>query len=106
MREGAVLFGATILGRGVAPNLAARKLLDLYNAKGVFNNREDDFKSLSEGLRRRFGEVEVERQGCVALFRALGRPSDVVLCVLPCRSRLGMVINPPLTLPSFASVHR
>jgi len=71
MREGAVLFGATILGRGVAPNLAARKLLDLYNAKGVFNNREDDFESLSEGLRRRFGEVEVERQGCVALFRAL-----------------------------------
>jgi hypothetical protein len=72
MRERAVLFGATILGRGIAPNAAARKLLDLYNAKGVFNNREDDFESLSEGLRRRFGEVEVERQGCVALFRALG----------------------------------
>ena len=49
MREGAVLFGATILGRGVAPNLAARKLLDLYNAKGVFNNREDDFESLLRG---------------------------------------------------------
>jgi hypothetical protein len=47
-------------------------LLDLYNAKGVFNNREDDFESLSEGLRRRFGLVEVERQGCVALFRAVG----------------------------------
>lgn len=72
MRERAVLFGATILGRGIAPNAAARKLLDLYNAKGVFNNREDDFESLSEGLRRRFGEVEVERQGCVALFRAVG----------------------------------
>ncbi len=67
----AVLFGATILGRGIAPNAAARKLLDLYNAKGVFNNREDDFESLSEGLRRRFGEVELERQGCVALFRAV-----------------------------------
>ncbi|MGZ3266292.1 MAG: class I SAM-dependent methyltransferase [Croceibacterium sp.] len=72
MRERAVLFGATILGRGIAPNAAARKLLDLYNDKGVFNNRDDDFESLSEGLRRRFGEVEVERQGCVALFRALG----------------------------------
>jgi hypothetical protein len=72
MRERAVLFGATILGRGIAPNGAARKLLDLYNAKGVFNNREDDFESLSEGLRRRFGLVEVERQGCVALFRAVG----------------------------------
>ena len=72
MRERAVLFGATILGRGIAPNGAARKLLDLYNAKGVFNNREDDFEALSEGLRRRFGLVEVERQGCVALFRAVG----------------------------------
>ncbi|MGE5260651.1 MAG: class I SAM-dependent methyltransferase [Actinomycetota bacterium] len=71
MHPRAVLFGATILGRGVTPNAAARKLLDLYNAKGVFNNREDDFESLSEGLRRRFGEVELERQGCVALFRAV-----------------------------------
>jgi hypothetical protein len=70
MSEGAVLFGATILGRGIAPNGAARALLDLYNAKGVFNNREDDFASFSDGLRQRFDRVEIERQGCVALFRA------------------------------------
>jgi hypothetical protein len=70
MGKRAVLFGATILGRGIAPNAAARALLDLYNAKGVFNNREDDFASLSDGLRQRFDEVEIETQGCVALFRA------------------------------------
>ena len=70
MSEGAVLFGATILGRGIAPNGAARALLNLYNAKGVFNNREDDIASLSDGLRQRFDRVEIERQGCVALFRA------------------------------------
>lgn len=70
MMEGAVLFGATILGRGVTPNRAARALLDLYNAKGVFNNREDDLASLSGGLRQRFGQVEIETAGCVALFRA------------------------------------
>ena len=70
MAEGGVLFGATILGRGVSPNRAARGLLDLYNAKGVFNNRDDDVESLTEGLKRRFRTVEVERQGCVALFRA------------------------------------
>jgi hypothetical protein len=70
MRKDAVLFGATILGRGIAPNVAARRLLDLYNAKGVFNNREDDVASLRDGLRRRFGEVEIEQRGCVALFRA------------------------------------
>ncbi len=70
MRTRAVLFGATILGRGIAPNRAARALNDLYNAKGVFNNREDDMGSLSDGLRQRFEKVEIERQGCVALFRA------------------------------------
>ena len=70
MAEGAVLFGATILGRGVTPNLAARALLDLYNAKGVFNNRADDLDALSAGLRQRFAAVEIEQEGCVALFRA------------------------------------
>jgi len=71
MGQRAVLFGATILGRGIAPNGAARALLDLYNSKGVFNNREDDFETLSDELRRRFAKVEIERQGCVALFRAV-----------------------------------
>jgi hypothetical protein len=70
MMNGAVLFGATILGRGIAPNRAATALLNLYNAKGVFNNREDDLASLSDGLRQRFEAVEIEREGCVALFRA------------------------------------
>ena len=70
MSKGAVLFGATILGRGIAPNGAARALLTLYNAKGVFNNRDDDIASLSGGLRRRFNRVEIETEGCVALFRA------------------------------------
>ncbi len=74
MGERAVLFGATILGRGIAPNAAARALLDVYNAKGVFNNRADDFETLSDGLKRRFGQVEIERQGCVALFRAARLP--------------------------------
>jgi len=70
MGKGAVLFGATILGRGVAPNGAARSLLNLYNGQGVFNNREDDIASLSDGLRRRFDQVEIETEGCDALFRA------------------------------------
>lgn len=70
MNKGAVLFGATILGRGITPNAAARCLLRLYNAKGVFNNLEDDLSGLTEGLKARFGEVEIETSGCVALFRA------------------------------------
>jgi hypothetical protein len=70
MAAAGTLFGATILGRGIAPNRAARTLLDLYNAKGVFNNREDDLDALGTGLRQRFAAVEIESQGCVALFRA------------------------------------
>jgi hypothetical protein len=70
MAERAVLFGATILGRGVAPNFAARKLFALYNKKGVFNNLADDQAALEAGLRKRFGGVEIARHGLVALFRA------------------------------------
>ncbi|HUU24831.1 MAG TPA: class I SAM-dependent methyltransferase [Methyloceanibacter sp.] len=70
MGEGAVLFGATILGRGITPNPAARALLDLYNAKGVFNNRGDDLEALKTGLEQRFAVVEIEQRGLVALFRA------------------------------------
>ena len=69
MNKGAVLFGATILGRGIEPNAAARALLRLYNAKGVFNNVEDDYEALSDGLKRRFDVVEIETKGCVALFQ-------------------------------------
>lgn len=70
MGERATLFGATILGRDDEPNPAARALLELYNAKGVFNNRADDLEGLTGGLKARFGHVEIEQQGLVALFRA------------------------------------
>lgn len=69
MAEGATLFGATILGRGIQPNAPGRALLDLYNKKGVFNNREDDLQSLTQGLKSRFAHVEIEQHGLVAIFR-------------------------------------
>jgi methyltransferase family protein len=70
MTKNTVLFGATILGSGVQPNAAGRALLDLYNKKGVFNNRADDLESLTRGLEKRFASVEIEQHGLVALFRA------------------------------------
>ncbi len=75
MADGAVLFGATILGRGVAPNFAARRLLGLYNNRGVFNNLADDQTALEAGLRSRFDEVQIARHGLVALFRATKLPA-------------------------------
>ena len=71
MHGGTVLFGATILGCGIAPNRAARALLDLYNGRGVFSNSADNLEGLEAGLRQRFATVEIELQGCVALFRAV-----------------------------------
>lgn len=64
----AVLFGATILGRGTDANGAVRVLLRLYNRSGVFKNLYDDIGALDLGLRRCFGQVEIEQRGCVALF--------------------------------------
>ena len=86
---------------------AARKLLDLYNAKGVFNNREDDFESLVGGARGG-GLARSRWNGKAAspYFALWCRPSVTVSLGVFDPSRLGMVINPPLTLPSFASVHR
>ncbi|MEM7192244.1 MAG: methyltransferase type 12 [Pseudomonadota bacterium] len=70
MANGSVLFGATILGKGVRPNLPARALLRLYNEKGVFNNLDDDLNALADGLDHRFSHVDIVQHGLVALFSA------------------------------------
>lgn len=66
------LFGATVLGRGVQPNAAARCLLALYNARGIFSNRHDDRDGLERALAQSFSQYELWSHGCVALFRARG----------------------------------
>jgi ubiquinone/menaquinone biosynthesis C-methylase UbiE len=68
LRSGGVIFGATILGKGVNQNLPARTLSGLYNRKGIFSNREDTLPDLEAGLREHFVDTAVRVQGCVALF--------------------------------------
>jgi Methyltransferase domain len=63
-----VLFGSTILGRGVAHNLLGRRLMHLYNRKGIFSNREDDERGLEQGLASELSDVEIDVVGTVALF--------------------------------------
>jgi hypothetical protein len=66
-KEG-VVFGATIL-QGCAPRSAlARKLMAIYNQKGVFSNEDDTLENLEAELSARFTDVEIEMIGCVALF--------------------------------------
>ena len=70
LAPGGVLFGSTVLGVGVRHNLAGRRLMSVYNAKGIFHNRDDDADGLERVLREHFADVSVTVVGTVALFRA------------------------------------
>lgn len=68
MNEGGVLFGSTILGKGTEKNAMARKLMAVYNKKGIFSNESDELDALSSSLNENFFDVKVEVIGSVALF--------------------------------------
>jgi Methyltransferase domain len=67
---GGVLFGATILGRGTTHTRLGRRLMKLYNAKGIFSNADDDEHGLQRGLASALDDVEIAVVGAVALFSA------------------------------------
>ena len=68
LRPGGVLFGTTILGKGVPHNALARYLLRTYNTSGIFSNTEDSQGALEHVLGEQFGRHTVQIHGCVALF--------------------------------------
>ena len=68
MNPNAVLFGSTLLQGGVSRNWFARRLMDIYNKKGIFSNEGDNLDDLKGALEQRFQDIEVEVVGCVALF--------------------------------------
>jgi len=65
-----VLFGSTILSAGVRHNRLGAALIDLYNRKGIFNNRSDSAAGLQAVLDASFAEVSLTVRGAVALFSA------------------------------------
>jgi hypothetical protein len=70
MNAGSRIFGATIV-QGVVPTpWAARRVMDFYNAKGIFANARDTVEDLDAALRSRFSDVDVHMRGQVALFEA------------------------------------
>jgi ubiquinone/menaquinone biosynthesis C-methylase UbiE len=69
LNPGGVVFGTTILGLGIRPNYLAGRLMALYNAKGIFSNREDSLVDLEAILKRNFREYMTKVVGCVAFFR-------------------------------------
>lgn len=70
LQSGGVLFGATILGDDVGHNGFGRKLMEVYNKKGIFGNRDDNQLGFEGHLREHFRDVTVKREGKVLLFKA------------------------------------
>lgn len=68
LRPGGTLFGATILGEGVRHNLFGGVLMQAYNWRGIFSNREDSAEALRAVLEQQLHHVEVQVIGQVALF--------------------------------------
>ncbi|TBU39141.1 S-adenosyl-L-methionine dependent methyltransferase [Dichomitus squalens] len=63
-----VVYGSTVLGQGVAHNWLGRRLMGLYNRKGIFGNVGDSVDGLRQALEEAFEESSVEVVGVVALF--------------------------------------
>lgn len=66
--EGGVLFGSTILGAGIKRNYIAKKIMHLYNSRGIFNNSQDTLPQLKLILENNFNTYTLKTVGCVALF--------------------------------------
>jgi 2-polyprenyl-3-methyl-5-hydroxy-6-metoxy-1,4-benzoquinol methylase len=63
-----VLFGSTLLQGGVARSWLAKRLMAVYNKKGIFANEQDDLDGLTSALKQRLRDVSVEVIGCAAIF--------------------------------------
>lgn len=68
-----VMFGTTLLHGGVKRSWLARRLMAMYNRKGIFTNTADDLDGLHEVLAQHFAESRIEVIGCVALFAGWSR---------------------------------
>lgn len=68
MNPNAVIFGSTLLQGSVPRSWFAKRLMDVYNSKGIFSNQDDDLEGLKRSLSQRFRDVSVEVIGCAALF--------------------------------------
>lgn len=66
------VFGATLLGKGQPMSNRARRLMNIYNRKGIFCNREDDEQGLQDLLNACFEKVIINVHGCLAVFVAHG----------------------------------
>ena len=67
-----MFFGSTVLGDSGNHSWAARRMLDLYNRRGAFDNLGDTAEGVREILDASFEHVELDVIGSVAIFFAMG----------------------------------
>ena len=70
MNPGGVVFGCTILNKGVKKGVAAKLMMQITNRKKVFSNLGDGPDDLKKELSKRFKNVRVNVIGCMAIFSA------------------------------------
>ena len=70
LRDNGVIFGTTILGKGVRRSWLANLYMKIFNSVGVFSNYDDRRDDLEVALSTTFGRYEVTTRGCIAFFRA------------------------------------
>lgn len=70
LNDKGVLFGSTILGKGLDKSYLANKLMSIYNRQGIFHNSLDNLTDLTSSLHEYFREVKIRTVGCVAIFAA------------------------------------
>jgi ubiquinone/menaquinone biosynthesis C-methylase UbiE len=68
LNDGGTLFGTTILGQGLAPNFVAKRLMGIYNKRGIFSNTQDNLEDLERGLADNFKTYSTHIVGNVAFF--------------------------------------
>jgi SAM-dependent methyltransferase len=70
LAPGGVLFGATVLGKGVKHTWLSRSTMARYNRRGIFSNLDDSLEDLDAALGRVFDSHETQVKGAIALFSA------------------------------------
>jgi 2-polyprenyl-3-methyl-5-hydroxy-6-metoxy-1,4-benzoquinol methylase len=68
MNPNAIIFGSTLLQGSIPRNWFAKRLMAVYNSKGIFSNQDDDLEGLERSLSKRFRDVSIQVIGCAALF--------------------------------------
>ena len=70
LKPGGLIFGCTILNKGVKKSPPAQWTMNWLNRQKVFTNLEDDLEDLKAELSKRFQRYDVQVIGCMALFWA------------------------------------